>query len=795
MVLFSLGWAMKGSAVTGGDPAVPQPIGATGESEHLTMNNTTEASSAEVPSAAPEDAAEPELLRTFGFEWDPQTDKVRRDPPGARMLGLGPEGCTDTGLSYFRRIHPEDRDAFISLIKGLTPARPTYRTRYRVRDEGGTMRVLEEHGRAEFDASGMMLRMIGIGADVTSRLEAQRALEAAERASERDRALLAGILDRIPVMITVYDPAIEHMEVNREFERVLGWSNEELCDLDVMETCYPDPAYRAEVRAFMDSLEPGWRDFRIRTRDGAEIETTWANVRLSDERHVGIGIDIRERKRVEAALRESEARFRAMAETIPGILFTADGEGRCTYLNPRFSELTGMAQAAALGSGWVEALHPEDRPRILQAWRHAVGAGGSVSFRYRLRTGDGSYRWFETRARRIAGGEERISKWFGVCSDIDDMVATQKSLEEADRRKNDFLAVLGHELRNPMAPIRSALDAIALLGPADEAMRSAVDIIDRQSRHMERLVDDLLDVSRIIRGKLALQRRPVGLAELIDEALDAAQPLIEERRHRVVVRLPTEEVSVEGDPVRLVQVLVNLLSNAAKYTAEGGEIRVDGESLPDQVVVRVADNGAGIGRGLMESLFDAFAQGERRLDRAPGGLGLGLSIARGLTELHGGRIEARSEGEGKGSEFSVYLPRAQGSREANRPRDERHMSSGSMRILVVDDNADVAQGMGMLLGMLGYEVELAYSGAEAIDKCGSFAPRVVLLDIGMEGMDGLETARRLRARYPAESMTLAAVSGYGDETFQSATREAGFDHHLIKPVNRDALLALLNSIC
>jgi signal transduction histidine kinase len=364
-------------------------------------------------------------------------------------------------------------------------------------------------------------------------------------------------------------------------------------------------------------------------------------------------------------------------------------------------------------------------------------------------------------------------------------------LAAADRRKDEFLAMLAHELRNPLAPIRTATDILLLKGSNLPVLRRARELIDRQVAHMTRLLDDLLDVSRITGGKIRIAKEPLDVAEAIAQAVETVRPVIDEKRHRLHVAMPNKPVRLEADPTRLVQVLANLLNNAAKYTEPGGDIWIEGDLAGDEVVVRVRDTGIGIAPDMLPHVFDLFAQADRTLDRSQGGLGIGLTLVHKLVEMHGGSVFARSTGLGHGSEFAVHLPVLRAAATAESQLPECMPISSPARVLVVDDSADVAEAISMLLGMLGHEVYVANSGQEAIDAVRTLRPDVVLLDIGLPGMDGYQVARCLREQPDANGLYLIAVSGYGQEEDLARSKAAGFDHHLVKPVGADALQAAI----
>jgi signal transduction histidine kinase len=373
-------------------------------------------------------------------------------------------------------------------------------------------------------------------------------------------------------------------------------------------------------------------------------------------------------------------------------------------------------------------------------------------------------------------------------------------LREADRRKDEFLAMLAHELRNPLAPIRNALEILRLRGQdRRSAVREAWNMVERQTEQLSRLVDDLLDVARITRGKINLERHPLDVSEVVRRAVETSRPVIEARRHHLEVHLPPYPVWVEGDLTRLAQVVLNLLNNAAKYTEEGGRITLTveapppGEGHPGEVVLRVRDTGVGIPAEMLPKVFDLFTQADRTLDRAQGGLGIGLTLVRRLVEMHGGRVRAYSEGPGKGTEMVVRLP-ARRAPEVPANGDDGEAPAPAVqprRILVVDDNRDSAHSLATLLRLFGNEVQAAHDGASALAAAERFRPEVAILDIGLPGMDGYELARRLRQLPGLGSLRLAALTGYGSEEDRRRSRDAGFDDHLVKPVEMESLQAFL----
>jgi signal transduction histidine kinase len=365
--------------------------------------------------------------------------------------------------------------------------------------------------------------------------------------------------------------------------------------------------------------------------------------------------------------------------------------------------------------------------------------------------------------------------------------AREQQLHTADRRKDEFLAMLAHELRNPLAPIRNAGELLTRLQPIDPRLQGAAAIVKRQIGQLARLVDDLLDVSRITQGRIELQRRPVDLATVIAEALESVEPLMREKRHEVVLDVRDAPLCVDGDSARLVQCVGNLLANAAKYTDRGGKIRLEAHRDESLAVLTVTDNGVGIPHELLPQIFELFVQSDRSLDRSQGGLGIGLSVVKRLIEMHGGDVMASSEGPGHGAKFEIRLPRIEDVPAVDAPHDAP--ATAARRVLVVDDNVDAANSLAEILNLSGHQAEPVFNSHDALERSRVLEPDVVLLDIGLPGMDGYEVARRIRSR--GSSTRLVALTGYGQTEDVSRAMSAGFDAHLVKPVDLQLLLDTL----
>lgn len=425
--------------------------------------------------------------------------------------------------------------------------------------------------------------------------------------------------------------------------------------------------------------------------------------------------------------------------------------------------------------------HGADSPEATEAWRTL----GNVTLLER-----------PTRVSTLLSAAQTAvrarARQYQIRGHLSERLRNEQALRSADRRKDEFLATLGHELRNPLAPILNSLEILKLSGAAAEGgAAQACAVMERQVSHLNRLVDDLLEVSRITRGIIEVKKEPQDLAAIVKGAVDTSRPILDGMRHELRLLTPDEPVFVAGDAVRLTQVFANLLNNAAKYTNHGGHITVAIDREHDHAVVSVKDDGIGIAPGVLASVFDMFMQVDRSTRRAQGGLGIGLTLVKSLVAMHGGRVEARSDGPGLGSEFVVRLPLIQAS-SAARAAARCAQSLPARRILIVDDSRDGGESLSVLLRVLGADVSLVHSGRAALQAVESFRPEVVLLDIGMPGMDGYEVARRIRANPANRGIMLIALTGWGQKEDRERSTAAGFDHHLVKPADIDQLRQLLS---
>jgi len=485
-------------------------------------------------------------------------------------------------------------------------------------------------------------------------------------------------------------------------------------------------------------------------------------------------------------------------------LYLTDPLGKLLCWNPGAERLFGYRSDEAVGQHFSRFFTPEDlivgHPEY--ELKTARELGRSDGTRWQLRK-DGSRFWCKSTITALFNEAKQIHAFARVMHDLtvgQEQEAERKrgnDLAEANRGKEEFMALLSHELRNPLTPILNALGILKQLRTDDPVIQQAAGIIGRQVKQMVRLVDDLLDISRITKGKLRLTTERIDLRTVMNNAADAARPLLDARRHGFSLLLPPEPLWVEGDSGRLEQVGVNLLTNAAKYTETGGLVRMTVAREGDDAVVRVLDNGVGIPAEMLPKIFDLFTQVDGSLSRSNGGLGIGLALVRTLVEMHGGRVTATSGGLGKGSEFAVKLPVLEGAagREMTTSLKPGERSGQPLRVLVVEDNIDAGDSLSMLLRLYGHEVLVARTGPSALEIAESFHPALVLLDIGLPGMDGYEVARRLRANPATTRTTLCALTGYTPyEGDRFRPQQSGFDHHFVKPVSLDSLLGLLKTL-
>ncbi|HEX2223643.1 MAG TPA: ATP-binding protein [Thermoanaerobaculia bacterium] len=575
--------------------------------------------------------------------------------------------------------------------------------------------------------------------------------------------------------------------------------------LTLQPTGKPSEAFRSEGAVYRPRERE--RPALILLRLLPRADTTGSFL-LLNERIERLNREIAWRRRAEEEVRLQREWLRVTLESIGDAVIATDIEGRVSFMNPVAQALTGWQQDEAVGLPLETIFHiiNEETRRIAEnpvakVLREGTLAG--LANHTVLISRDGREMPIDDCAAPIRAASGEI---LGVVMIFHDVVERRnlerelarraERLAEADRRKDEFLAMLGHELRNPLAPIRNALHLLGLPGVSAPSAQRAREMMERQVQHLVRLVDDLLDVSRITRGKVELHREKLDLAVVVERAVDSLRQRIEEHQLGLAVSLPPEPLWVDADPTRLDQILVNLLNNAVKFTPAGGRIEVALRRENGDALLSVLDTGIGIPEDLLPDLFEPFTQSSRPLDRSQGGLGLGLTLVRRLVEMHGGSVTAHSAGPDQGSAFVVRLPLLKDlvSRLAQKAA-QPDTSSGTeaLRVLVVDDNRDSADSIALLLNLWGHEPRTVYDGRLVAQAVHELRPHVVLLDIGLPGLDGYELARRLREQPETRDLLLVAMTGYGQEQDRQRTRAAGFDHHLVKPVDMEALKKILKA--
>jgi len=466
------------------------------------------------------------------------------------------------------------------------------------------------------------------------------------------------------------------------------------------------------------------------------------------------------------------------------------------FLSPRFKQLLGYGgeELPSSFASFFSALHPDDRlpaKRALEA--HFSRRRTPFQIELRLRARNGDYRWFYMGGEALADAKGKPYRMAGSIIDITARKVAEEALQEANRRKDEFIATLAHELRNPLAPIRTGLQILGTEGASGASAARAREIIERQLTHMVRLVDDLLDISRITSAKVKLNKSRITLQQVVDASVEASRPYIDASNQTLSVRVDEQPIALFADLTRMAQALSNILNNAAKYTPPGGRIDLDARREGADVVIHVSDNGSGIPTEMLDQVFDMFTQVGRTVDHAQGGLGIGLSIVRRLISLHDGTVTAHSEGPGKGSTFTIRLPCADEPAHDDSPRlaPAAAAPAPALQVLVVDDNVDAAETMAMLLDMSGHRTAMVHSGLDVLDAALRVPPDVILLDIGLPGMNGYEVAARIRQERALDQTLLVALTGWGSDADKRAATEAGFDVHLTKPVGPDALMEVL----
>lgn len=558
-------------------------------------------------------------------------------------------------------------------------------------------------------------------------------------------------------------------------------------------------AFAGETMFFQDMALP----ITLGERAGERV-FTFSVSPIRDEQGVIVGvigtvIETTEKISALARYQDAEERFRLSLESGNMGTWSVDPETGVTMMDKRFATLYGVTtEIAERGTSmdyFTRMIHPEDRDNVIEAVRRAMQDGTSYDIDYRTLPGTGNTVWVSAKGRMFTDAQTGKRRFAGIATDITSHKEANLALQQADRRKDEFLAMLAHELRNPLAPIVSAAQMLSIVADNPTQVRHLGQIVARQAEHMNSLVTDLLDVSRVTGGLVKLVRERLDIRQVVDESIEQVMPFMDAKRHKLTLSSSVRSALVMGDRKRLVQVVTNLMQNAAKYTPEGGEISVSIDADGERLDVSIQDNGIGMDAELLPFIFDLFTQERRSPDRAQGGLGLGLALVKSLVALHNGQVHARSDGRERGSTFTISLPLIEAL--PHESAAEMHTPSvppRSLKMLVVDDNVDAADLLAMFLETSGHKVVVQYSSADALETAAVEKYDVFLLDIGLPDIDGNELARKLRASSQSAHATLIAVTGYGQEYDKESSIAAGFDYYLVKPANPKLLVNLLAGI-
>jgi len=614
----------------------------------------------------------------------------------------------------------------------------------------------------------------------------------------------AQVLNLSHVLISTIDGRITSW--NEGAIRIYGWRKEEAegrNSHELLKTEFP----RALKQIQTELAKTGrWEGELARTRKNGThvfVHTQWVLHRDHQSNELcilEINNDVTRQKQLEESFRIAEQRFSRFMRHLPGLAWIKDLDGRYVYVNAAAEKAFGKSRSELYGRTDDEIFPPETAIAFRENDRKAIAGESGIQTIEFLRHPDGDIRHSLVNKFPIVGADGAISLVGGMAIDITERIRAEEALRDAGRRKDEFLAILAHELRNPLAPIRTGIQVLRMPLIPDAEREQVHEMLERQMQHLVRLIDDLLDIARIREGKIHLRKERVSLDVVVQDAIDACRPHLQAGKQEFHWTLPDEQIWLHADGTRISQILLNLLNNAVKFTDPGGRITLNAKLEGDKLLaIRVKDNGIGIPREMLPRIFERFAQVDADDRRSRGGLGIGLNLARMLVEMHGGTIEAHSDGPGQGSEFLVRLPVAEviskpAPAPGPMPLSATANGHAKRRILVVDDKKDIADSLGMMLSLLGHTVKTANDGPSAFDAACEFEPDVALLDIGMPGMSGLDLARKIREQPRLRQIVLVALTGWGDEADRQRSHEAGFDHHLVKPIRVAVLEELLASI-
>jgi PAS domain S-box-containing protein len=728
------------------------------------------------------------------YEWRVGEDTIWWSPETFAVFGVAPESFQPTIETFDALVHPDDRAGLWRKTDESLSRHEVFDHEYRIVRPDGAVRWIYNRSHLGLGDGGRVERITGVAADVTDR---KRAEEQLRRSEERHRQ----ITDLIPFGAWATDAAGAATYLSSQFLEMVGQTLEEHRRTWTT-LIHPDDSLPT-TETWADCVRRAglWEhEYRIRGKDGAYRTIFARGLPMRDgdgpvTGYVGFNFDVTARRQAEQVLKERTAQLNfALAATGVGMWLNTLPLERLNW-DDRTRELFFVPPGveATIELFWSR-LQPDDREPTRRAIDEAIRDRTLFAIDHRVVNPDtGEVRWLRSAGQATYDEHGTPTRFDGINYDTTQRKQVEEQLKEADQKKDEFLATLAHELRNPLAPLRNGLQILKLADGDAAALQMSRSMMERQVGQMCHLIDDLMDLSRISRGKIVLQKTRLRLAEAVQDAIDTARPLIEERGHALTVDMPSEPLEVHADRTRLCQVFVNLLTNAAKFTDRGGRIRLAVERQGSDVVVSVEDNGVGIPPHLLTTVFDMFAQVDRSLEKSQGGLGIGLNIVKRLVEMHDGSIVAESDGPGLGSRFVVRLPvvLAVGTDVPQPAGDAAVQSVGGRRILVVDDNRDGADSLATMLRIMGNATQTAHDGLEALDAAAAFRPDVILMDIGMPRLNGYEACRRIRSAPWGRDIIIVAQTGWGQDDDKRKSQEAGFNFHMVKPVDPVTLNKML----
>lgn len=756
------------------------------------------------------------------YDLNIQTGDAVVSPEYALMLGYDPDEFQETNLAWRDRLHPDDRELVYRVYEEYVAGKTDeYRVEFRQRTKSGDWLWILSIGKiVAWDEQGNPLRMLGTHTDITKRKQSEVALQDALQ-------LLNLHIDTTPLAVVQWDCHLCVTRWSSAAEKIFGWQAEEVLGKYIQDLHIVYEEDIPVVAQVSDRLLSGQESQIIQynrnyTKDGKVIDCEWYNSTITDENGsvtsvLSLVLDVTERTNAEQVIRESELKFRTLADIMPQMVWITRPDGYNEYFNQRWYDYTGKTLAQSIGEGWQNILHPDDLARTIAVWQNCLQTGTSYNIEYRLRRSDGEYRWHLGKALPLHEQDGKIVKWFGSCTDIHDQKlvieeraqalererAARIELERASQMKDEFLAIVSHELRSPLNGILGWSRLLRTRKLPPDKIEQALESIERNAQAQTQLIEDLLDISRIIRGNIRLNLRPTSLIPVIQAALDTVRPVANNKSISIDSQLDVD-VTVSGDPERLQQIVWNLLSNAVKFTPEGGRVEIRLEQTETSVQIQVIDTGKGISPEFLAYVFERFRQADSTTTRNQGGLGLGLAIVRNLVELHSGTVCVASQGEGKGATFTVKLPilptsfniTAEQILIQRQTTWDTNIQITGLKILVVDDEPDTREFIQTALEQYGATVSTASSAREALELLPIFKPDVLLSDIGMPGEDGYSLIRQIRTRPPEQGRNVpaAALTAYARQSDRLQALSAGFQIHISKPIEPIQLLKIVASL-